>query len=109
MVADFDSDGILDLAYGCGASGITVYLGKNPNSPVTSYSKNTTYLAVADFNSDGILDMVTDSGDVLLGNGDGTFSSPVQTLNLTNLTQSYYYQSPFVVGDFDDDGHSIWA
>src|SRR5262249_15379690 len=57
---------------------------------------STTSLAVADFNGDGQLDLVA-GGNVLLGNGDGTFGAP----------QDYYVGSDIrqtIVADFTGSG-----
>ncbi len=48
-----------------------------------------------DFNGDGRLDLATASGDLLLGNGDGTFQSPIST-NAGGASVA--------VGDFNSDG-----
>jgi hypothetical protein len=59
-------------------------------------------IAVADFNGDGTLDLAVaafldNSVDVLLGNGDGSFQSPVGYPVVT-------YPASVVVGDFNGDG-----
>jgi hypothetical protein len=87
-VADFNSDGNLDLvAVGSNfpQSAIVVLLGNGngtfqaPKSSTTANSISA--LATGDFNGDGLPDLVTtnlntDSVSVSLGNGDGTFSQP---------------------------------
>ena len=68
-----------------------------------SSTTGTTFVTVNDFNSDGITDIAyaTDSGNlaVLIGNGDGTFQTPLtQTTNnppLLSITSA----------DLDGDGH----
>ena len=110
-VADFNGDGIQDLAVANNGSGnVSILLG-NGNGTFTNASASpiavgsTFALATGDFNGDGIPDLaVTNyavSGTVrlLLGNGDGTFTnasgSPVAVGN-----------SPIGVnvGDFNGDG-----
>lgn len=84
---DFNGDGILDLATTNGNS-ISVFLGNGAGTftqktgQPTSANTNVNLIA-ADFNGDGILDFaVTDSTNVVsiwLGNGDGTFQTPVDS------------------------------
>jgi hypothetical protein len=89
-VADFNGDGIQDLAVtNCYSGTVSVLLGQGDGTfqdPV-SYATGGTDVAsaaVGDFNGDGILDLAVanlgDSGSVgvLLGNGDGIFQ-PVTT------------------------------
>jgi hypothetical protein len=60
-------------------------------------------MAVGDFNGDGIPDLVEIESTVLrvgLGNGDGTFQSPIDTRGLPNG-----YHDALAVGDFNGDGN----
>lgn len=123
-VADFNGDGKLDIAvadYGNPSAGdnggVSILLGNGDGTfqPAISVNagKNPISIGVGDFNNDGKKDLVVaDFGDrttggigsvsVLLGNGDGTFQTPV-TLSAGN--------EPFAlaVGDFDSDGKPDFA
>jgi len=107
VVADFDSDGNLDLAIANSTDNdISVLFGDGqghfwgPNYPAAG--ENIQAVAGGDFNLDGKLDLVTanagsNSVSVLLGNGDGTFQTHVDyaTGNSPNS---------IAIGDFDGDG-----
>jgi hypothetical protein len=85
-VADFNSDGNLDIASVTDYGYIFVSLGTGTGSFNYwdyYYNQGATPFAVAaaDLNNDGTLDLVTannysDTASVLLGNGNGTFGSP---------------------------------
>jgi hypothetical protein len=106
--ADFNGDGILDLA----ANGIVVLLGKGDGTfgSETSYATGLGpfHLLVADFNGDGKPDLITtnsycsptctQSVSVLLGNGDGTFQNHVDLD--AGSSDSY----TIAAGDFNRDG-----
>jgi hypothetical protein len=116
VVADFNGDGILDLAdvdyYG---AMVSIHLGKaggtfqaaapscytgTPATPCNVGSEPGA-IAVGDFNGDGFPDLVVaDGGEVcvLIGNGDGTFQPEVCYDTATGNGTTV------VVGDFDRDG-----
>lgn len=126
-VGDFDEDGNLDLAT-ANAYDVSVLLGDGAgtfNAPA-SYAVvgNPTSVAVGDFNDDGHLDLGVTSNspyyryfpgygnyfygyagnaNVLLGNGDGTFSGP----NVTELGLGYHYSA--AVADLNGDGVDDFA
>ena len=106
---DFNGDGIADLAISNEAgnlyinsslfSGGTLYpLGSSDHHQL---SCDVSDLAVGDFNGDGKVDLVASCGNstvnVLLGNGDGTFQSPVP-YDVGNNAASV------AVADFNGDG-----
>lgn len=113
VVADFNSDGIPDVAAvdaAFGPSNMAVFLGKGDGefqSPA-SYPTGvfTSGILAADFNQDGIPDIAAMSqgstgsdGDVavFLGNGDGTFQPAVENVLGT-------FPVSIALGDFDRDG-----
>jgi hypothetical protein len=108
-VGDFNGDGKLDLAVVNNLSGnVSVLLGKGDGTfqPAVNYGvgSNPTAFAVGDFNGDGKLDFVVGEFiapnsiiSVLLGNGDGSFQSPVNSV--IGITSS-----SIAVGDFNNDG-----
>jgi trimeric autotransporter adhesin len=113
VIADFNGDGIPDLAV-TNDSTVTVLLGKGdgtftpaPQSPIT-VTFNCRDLIVGDFNHDGKLDLAMTNSyyngivTVLLGNGDGTFTPAPG--NPTSVGNSFQYVNSLVVGDFNGDG-----
>lgn len=112
-VADFNSDGHLDLGITGGGGDLfgkyTVLLGNGDGtfqSPVTSPVFHTANSAgYGDLDGDGIADLALTNGDyygadvvsVLLGRGDGTFGTPQDYA--TGLDPSFV-----AIGDFNDDG-----
>ncbi len=109
VVADFNSDGIEDLAVVNGDSNtVTVFLGNgdgtfNLVASSSAVAVGSTQEAVGDFNRDGIPDLVVTSNqsssvNILLGNGDGTFTaapnSPVAGASPYGIA----------LGDFNQDG-----
>jgi hypothetical protein len=114
VVADFNGDGIPDVASANASFGATstmsVFIGKGNGlfQPPVDYTTNTftSGIVSGDFNQDGIPDIAAMSqgstgsdGDVavFLGNGDGTFRGPVDNVLGT-------FPVSIAMGDFDGDG-----
>ena len=110
VAADFNGDGILDLAVADLKNGIvSVLLGKGDGSFRLRVPYRVDYapisLAAADINSDGYLDLIVAMPrvgfgheiDVLFGQGDGTFAPAVSRW-------SGVPSDGFAVADFNGDG-----
>jgi hypothetical protein len=122
-IGDFNGDGNADVvvANQCSASdcksggSVSVLLGNGngklqPAKISSSGGYTTLSVAVADFNDDGNLDVAianqcqdtscqNGSVSVLLGNGNGTFQTPL------SFSSAAYKTNFVVVGDFNGDGH----
>lgn len=113
LAGDFNHDGLSDLAVASYHDSSTrighlsILLARSGGSFVTPpeiTGLGVVSSAVADFNGDGIPDVVFVGGgiqagfvEVMLGNGDGTFGSPISTAVISGL-------SGIAVGDFNGDG-----
>jgi len=109
VAADLNLDGNLDLVTAnYGSANVSVLLGKGDGTFQPTTEANTPqqpdFVAVGDFNGDKIPDLVVidylsdkDTVSVLLGNGNGTFQPPIDTVP-PNTTFS------IGLGDFNKDG-----
>jgi len=102
-VADFNGDGIPDLALSNDGNSVSVLLGKGDgtfqNAIITSTTASNTFMAVGDFNNDKKPDIVVIDYpymSVLLGNGDGTFQPPIDS-------QSFVGANKLALGNFNND------
>lgn len=110
--ADFNGDGILDLAIGsCASQAVFIHTG-NGNGTFTETNEifvggcsgnSDMSVTAADLNGDGHADLVVSSISnstisVLLGNGAGGFTGPTAYATGPEPTHA-------AVGDFDQDGH----
>jgi len=109
IVADFNGDGIPDLATPnavFGVSTMAVFLGKGDGTFQAPVSYPAGYFAsgivAGDFNNDGIPDLLVmnqdGTVDLYLGNGDGTFQAPLIDKSVGGLPVA------MVMGDYNRDG-----
>jgi hypothetical protein len=115
--ADFNGDGVPDLAFQSSTTTISVLLGAGDGTfPFTvtltppSGGLSTTFesVAIGDFNGDGIPDLmaVSDTSgsqvvNIFLGKGDGTFSTPTANASIQGFAP--------IVQDFNQDGFADLA
>jgi hypothetical protein len=123
-VVDLNNDGNLDIAVlnncadsGCSAGGsLSIYLGNGARTfsllnTVSMSSGFPTSLVAGDFNNDGIADLAVGFSaapfestvvNVLLGNGDGTFQSPISFFaSSRGITNGI---TALLTKDFNNDG-----
>jgi hypothetical protein len=107
---DVNGDGKLDIV----TNGVSVLLGNGDGTFAQTFavpvdSRSTGEVRVGDFNGDGKLDLATPAinfstgettVDVLLGNGDGTFQTPL-AFNVSSEIGGY---APIGMADFNNDG-----
>jgi fibronectin type 3 domain-containing protein len=110
-VADFNGDGILDLAVTkFNTNNVAIFVGNGDGTfkPEVSYGTTAGVLhgpggiTIGDFNGDGLVDLaITNQDDstvsILLGNGNGTFQSPLEFATANHT-------AGVAAGDFNGDG-----
>jgi hypothetical protein len=106
VVGDFNGDGKLDVAIPSG-DWLAVFLGNGDGTvgaevdyPMANATNNEPFAVVADVNGDGKLDVVTNTGNVMLGDGKGSFthSSTIPFGSLGPIT------GQILIGDINGDG-----
>ena len=118
VVADINGDGKLDSLTACSNGTAAVLLGNGDGTFMSGATsalpfETETNLQIADLNGDGKLDLATVTADnsgnqtlnIALGNGDGTFQSPIaipagQVVNASGL---------LAIADFNHDGYLDFA
>jgi hypothetical protein len=110
--ADFNGDGIPDLAAVCHADGsVGIFLGNGDGTFTQSgsisspegYNAPPEDIVAGDFNGDGIPDLAVTFGAavaIFLGNGDGTFT----LISIENCGHSSSNSNAIAVADFNQDG-----
>ncbi len=106
-VADFDSNGDLDLAFACNyGGGVNVLLGNGngtfQSAQVFDAGEESRSVTIGDFDGSGTPDMAvtnvdTDTVEILLGNGDGSFQTAISHPGGGR-------PNSVMNGDFDGDG-----
>jgi flagellin-like hook-associated protein FlgL len=118
ILADFNNDGMADVVVNDISGGLAgrIFLGNGDGSfraPVSwSQAINPTAINTAmtsgDFNEDGYLDLVvtgssSDSFQLTLGNGDGTFRAAISMISYTGLGVGSIVRSADMNGDGKED------
>jgi hypothetical protein len=121
LLADFNRDGLTDLALACSDGGtnggLAVLMGNSDGSfqtPAFYSTGDAEGMAFGDFNNDGLLDIALTNRSqqnvvLFLGKGDGTFTEKTTILAKsgggTSVLSTAMRVHDVVVGDFDGDGN----
>lgn len=101
-VADFNRDGVLDVAIPDYPTNVDVFLGHGDGTfdPPVAYSSSLggNGLIAADINGDGTLDLISDFVEVLLGNDNGSFT------DAGGVNVGIVGSGNFAVADLNGDG-----
>lgn len=107
VVGDFNGDGKLDVAIPTSHE-LAVFLGNGDGTvqaevdyPMAFVTDSYPFAVVADVNGDGYLDVITNAGNVMLGDGKGSFTNS-STIPFAGTEGSV--GSQIVVGDINGDG-----
>jgi hypothetical protein len=122
VYADFNNDGIMDIAYIDGNGNLNVLLGRGDGTFSTATgspfgSANAAYIAATDFNGDGDTDLAVTSSNTIsvylgngqgrFGDGNGNFGVPANTVAVDTYNWDLTGPNPLVsllVADFNGDG-----
>jgi len=105
--ADFDGDGLMDLAIPVDSFGDTqvkLVLGNGQAAGFAGWGNDATRISAGDFNNDGILDLIGNVGEIALGVGAGNFTTEIMSGYPTTGTLQRQ-----AVADFDGDGNLDFA
>lgn len=107
VAADFDADGLMDLAIPSDImddTQVMLLLGNGTTTGFEACGNNATMISAGDFNNDGFLDIINNCGEIALGAGNANFNKEI----MTGSPPVGSLQSQ-AVADFDGDGKLDFA